>query len=185
MIQDEIRSRDADDQKFAMRPDTIMWQGDRIFIVDAKFYTGDNLPSSSSISKQIVYGQFVEQKLCNENLRDGATYQDCASIGNKIFNVFLLPYCYESCETSRYESHEPEILNQIPFNPYKMQFLGTASSDWMDNSKPYHKIACICLDMKSVMRSYHRNEIAQFRLAEVVKSRVESILEYATKEINA
>ncbi|PWJ58581.1 LlaJI restriction endonuclease [Fibrobacter sp. UWR4] len=118
MIQDEIRSRDADDQKFAMRPDTIMWQGDNIFIVDAKFYTGDNLPSSSSISKQIVYGQFVEQKLCNENLRGGATYQDCASIGNKIFNVFLLPYRYEcnegnlneNCEANRNESREPEIL---------------------------------------------------------------------------
>lgn len=153
-----------------MRPDTIMWQGDRIFIVDAKFYTGGNLPSSSSISKQIVYGQFVEQKLCNENLRDGATYQDCASIGNKIFNVFLLPYCYESCETSRYESREPEILNQIYFDPYKMQFLGIATGDWMDNSKPYHKIVGIQLDVKSVMRNYRRNGIAQFKLAEVVRS---------------
>ena len=166
------KEQNADDQKFAMRPDTIMWQGDRIFIVDAKFYTGDNLPSSSSISKQIVYGQFVEQKLCNENLRGGATYQDCASIGNKIFNVFLLPYCYENCEANRCESREPEILNQIPFDPYKMQFLGTASSDWMDNSKPYHKIVGIQLDVKSVMRNYRRNEIAQFKLAEVVKEKL-------------
>lgn len=187
------KEQNADDQKFAMRPDTIMWQGDNVFIVDAKFYTGYNLPTSSSISKQIVYGQFVEQKLCNENLRDGATYQDCASIGNGIFNVFLLPYRYEcneenlneNCEANRCERNEPEILNQIPFDPYKMQFLGTASSDWMDNSKPYHKIVGVQLDVKSVMRNYRRNEIAQFRLAEVVKSRVESTLEYATNEINA
>lgn len=58
-------------------------------------------------------------------------------------------------------------------------------NDWMDNSKPYHKIVGIQLDVKSVMRNYRRNEIAQFRLAEVVRSGAESILEYATKEINA
>ncbi len=171
------KERNADDQKFAMRPDTIMWQGDNIFIVDAKFYTGNSLPSSSSISKQMVYAQFVEQKFRDEISQDGVTYQDCASIGNKIFNVFLLPYRYECnegslneiCETKRCERNEPEILNQIPFDPYKMHFLGTASCDWMDNSKPYHKIVGIQLDVKSVMRNYRRNEIAQFRLAEVVK----------------
>ncbi|MCQ2273082.1 MAG: hypothetical protein MJZ72_09920 [Bacteroidales bacterium] len=53
-----------------------------------------------------------------------------------------------------------------------MHFLGTASSDWMDNSKPYHKIVGIQLDVKSVMRNYRRNEIAQFKLAEVVKELV-------------
>lgn len=73
----------------------------------------------------------------------------------------------------------------LSFDPYKMQILGTASSDWMDNSKPYHKIVGIQLDVKSVMWSYRRNEIAQFKLAEVVKSGAESALEYATNEINA
>ncbi len=73
----------------------------------------------------------------------------------------------------------------LSFDPYKMQILGTASSDWMDNSKPYHKIVGIQLDVKSVMRNYRRNEIAQFKLAEVVRSGAESTLEYATNEINA
>ncbi|MCQ2121586.1 MAG: hypothetical protein MJY78_07155 [Fibrobacter sp.] len=50
-----------------------------------------------------------------------------------------------------------------------MRFLGTASGDWLDGSKPYHKIFGIQLDMKSVMRNYRWNEIAQFKLAEVVK----------------
>ena len=67
------------------------------------------------------------------------------------------------------------------FDPYKMQFLGTASSDWMDNSKPYHKIVGIQLNIKSVMRNYRRNEIAQFRLAENVK---EELLKIAKSSVS-
>ncbi|OWV14787.1 hypothetical protein B7992_07580 [Fibrobacter sp. UWH1] len=46
---------------------------------------------------------------------------------------------------------------------------------YFDNSKPYHKIVGIQLDVKSVMRNYRRNEIAQFRLAEVVKEELSKI----------
>jgi len=129
------------DQKFAMRPDTIMRRGDEIYIVDAKFYTRSNLPTSSSISKQIVYAEFVEQK--------------GFAAGDKIFNVFLLPYCHTTI-------HSETV-------PYEMNILGTALADWVDNSKPYHKIIGIQLDVKSVMSNYRRNDIAQYKLAEFVK----------------
>lgn len=69
----------------------------------------------------------------------------------------------------------------LSFNLYKMQILGTASSDWMDNSKPYHKIVGIQLDVKFVMRNYRRNEIAQFKLAEVVK---EELLKIAKSSVS-
>ena len=67
----------------------------------------------------------------------------------------------------------------LSFDPYKMQFLGIATGDWMDNSKPYHKIVGIQLDVKSVMRNYRRNEIAQFRLAEVVKDELSKIAKFS------
>ncbi|MCQ2062450.1 MAG: hypothetical protein MJY99_03830 [Fibrobacter sp.] len=57
-----------------------------------------------------------------------------------------------------------------------METRGFIYGDWKnvdgaqaDGNRPYHKIACICLDMKSVMRNYHRNENAQYALAETVK----------------
>lgn len=137
-------TRNADDQKFAMRPDTIMRRGDELFIVDAKFYTRNNLPTSSSISKQIVYAQFVEQK----GLADG----------DKTYNVFLLPYCCEHL-------HGETV-------PYEMKVMGTAHADWVDGLKPYHKIIGIQLDVKSVMRNYRRNDIAQYNLEKIVKREV-------------
>lgn len=133
--------RDADDKKFAMRPDTILRYGEELLVIDAKFYTNNNLPTSSSIGKQIVYAEFAEKKGLAE--------------GDKIFNVFLLP---GRCGTS------PE--NAIP---YGMTYLGTAVADWTDGSKPYHQIIGIQLDVKSVMRNYRRNETAQTKLAEIVK----------------
>lgn len=136
--------KNADDQKFAMRPDTIMRCGDEIFVIDAKFYTKNCLPSSSSISKQIVYAEFVEQKKF--------------TAGNKIFNVFLLPYDYKKIDANA--------------TPYQMNFLGTAVADWTDGSRSYHQIVGIQLDVKSVMCDYRRNESAQFKLAEIVKAAI-------------
>lgn len=133
--------KNADDQKFAMRPDTIMRRGNELFVIDAKFYTKNRLPTSSSIGKQIVYAEFVEQK----------EFAD----GDKIFNVFLLPCCRET------------ILGDAV--PYGMNFLGTAVADWTDGSRPYHQIVGIQLDVKSVMRDCRRNEAAQCTLAEIVK----------------
>lgn len=166
------REKSADDKKFAMRPDTIMWQGENIFIIDAKFYTNGNLPSSSSISKQMVYAEFVERK-------------GFAS-GDAIYNVFLLPYCHDADDDHAILRFvEPATKAQT--GPYMMRFLGTASGDWLDSSKPYHKIVGVQLDVKSVMRNYRRNEIAQYALAEKVKENCwtqSSLVQSVQKRIN-
>ncbi|PBC74952.1 LlaJI family restriction endonuclease [Fibrobacter intestinalis] len=133
-------TKNADDKKFAMRPDTIMRRGEELFIVDAKFYTRNNLPSSSSISKQIVYAEYAEKKKLAE--------------GEQIFNVFLLPFCSEGEGSA----------------PYEMNYLGTAVADWVDGTKPYHQIVGIRLDVKSVLKNCRRDEIAQYKLAELVKN---------------
>jgi hypothetical protein len=67
-----------------LKPDTIMKEGDDTFILDAKFYrfgvSGDfrDVPEAESITKQMAYAEFVENKL-------GVN-------GNNIYNAFILPY---------------------------------------------------------------------------------------------
>lgn len=65
-----------------LRPDTIMCYDGNFFVLDAKYYRyGDSndpshLPSSSSINKQITYGEYVKLK---EN-------------DKTVYNAFLMPY---------------------------------------------------------------------------------------------
>ncbi|MCL4101648.1 LlaJI family restriction endonuclease [Fibrobacter sp. HC4] len=163
----------GDGRRSTLRPDTIMKLGDSVFILDSKYYKFGvknetrYLPGAESVCKQMAYAEYVENHMGIK--------------ADKNFNAFIIPYYAKS--------------NVLPFG---MENKGFIYGEWKVISKkddtekqnicekrPYHYIACVCLDMKSVMRNYRRNEIAQFRLAEVVRSGAESILEYATKEINA
>lgn len=68
----------------SLEPDTIMISDDKIYILDAKYYkyglTGrcNDLPGSSSINKQITYGEFAAQL---------GQFKD-----NNIYNAFLMPF---------------------------------------------------------------------------------------------
>lgn len=68
----------------ALEPDTIMIYSDKVYILDAKYYKYGvtrnplHLPGSSSIEKQIVYGEFIEtHKKIN---------------GKNIYNAFIMPF---------------------------------------------------------------------------------------------
>lgn len=67
-----------------LTPDTIMKTEDGLFILDAKYYkygiTGKtaDLPATSSITKQIIYGEYAESQ--NSEMK------------GKIYNAFLIPY---------------------------------------------------------------------------------------------
>ena len=68
----------------ALEPDTIMLYKDKVYILDAKYYKYGvtqnplHLPGSSSIEKQIVYGEYVE------------TFKNISK--GKIYNAFVMPY---------------------------------------------------------------------------------------------
>ena len=68
----------------ALEPDTIMLYDDCVYILDAKYYKYGithnpmHLPASSSIEKQIVYGEYVETNL-------GIPRE-------KIYNAFVMPF---------------------------------------------------------------------------------------------
>ena len=68
----------------ALEPDTIMLHEDKVYILDAKYYKYGitrnpmHLPASSSIEKQIVYGEYVEANLGISR--------------DKIYNAFVMPF---------------------------------------------------------------------------------------------
>lgn len=157
--------KDADKySQSTMRPDTIMRQTNfdgtgEIFVLDAKFYSygiaNGTLPSSESISKQIAYAEYIET-----NKDTGKKF---GVDGLHIYNAFLLPYCAKSDPNSR---------------PYRMKFFGKAHGEWKDAEqssrfyRPYHQIAGIFLDIKSVMQNYNFSKKAQSELAGLIRHKI-------------
>ena len=67
----------------SLEPDTIMLKGKDIYVLDAKYYkygaTGSlrDLPKSTSINKQITYGEYIANNI-----------SDCG----EVYNAFLMPF---------------------------------------------------------------------------------------------
>ena len=118
----------------ALEPDTIMKVGDRIFILDAKYYKygiipyPGFLPPTSSIHKQITYGDYVfTNRFADEN---------------KIYNAFILPF----------ESHDEDVL----------KFVSVGTGDWIHYDKEtsnYKYVLAILLDTKYIMDTYSKHNM--------------------------
>ena len=148
---------------YAMRPDTIMALSSGIFVIDAKYYKFGltrnpmDLPSSGSICKQIAYAEYVEQFMQEKEIPAFA-----GMTSGDIYNAFIMPFCADD-EVDSIASLQSDNLS------YKMQFIGHCSGNWKDpDARPYHKIAGILLDMKSVIRNYANNPTAQSELAGLI-----------------
>ena len=115
----------------ALMPDTIMLYNDRVYILDAKYYKyGDthkpgDLPDSSSINKQITYGEYI-------NINKGINE-------NSIFNAFLMPY---DKETEKFAKHD------------KFSNVAEATGKWRANNKYYERIQGILVDVRYIMQNY-------------------------------
>ncbi|SHL08254.1 LlaJI family restriction endonuclease [Fibrobacter sp. UWH4] len=164
-----------DPKRSTLRPDTIMVVGEGVYILDSKYYkyglTGFNshLPGAESVCKQMAYAEYVEthwKEILEEN-GDPSTSLHSAqddSSPKPIYNAFIMPYCADAGKWD-----EIAAVAELPRNDvYAMKRVGYIYGDWKDRSKPYHKIACILLDMKSVMRNYANNPSAQSELAELI-----------------
>lgn len=137
----------------SLEPDTIMLYGNNVYILDAKYYkygvTGKawDLPESTSINKQITYGEYVanEQKFKNIHGND-----------MKVFNAFLMPFDRVSGE------HTGNL---------EMVKIGEAVSNWKDNSKEYEKIQGILIDVKTLMSINVRQEMKEIeKLAQLIEN---------------
>lgn len=134
-----------------LRPDTIMIQDEKCFVIDAKYYSfaalanqnSENaddentdkehmgsIPRSDSIQKQITYAEFIDSSI--DNNKDSESSQKFRFEPQNIYNIFILP-----------ESNTEELFS------YK----GYATSDWKDNSKNYHKIHAITMDAKFLLEN--------------------------------
>lgn len=145
---------DVDYKKSALRPDTIMLLDDgeekEVFVLDSKYYkyglrrTSYSLPGTDSIVKQIAYGKYVENNKDHPELRVD---------GNNIYNAFVLPHNSEG----------------------KMEeIFGYATTTYEEDSKPYHKIYGVLLDIKDLMYNHVRHDNKKIvKLANTIKEYIE------------
>ncbi len=130
-----LRNNYQETKSSDLRPDTIIVKEDgNVFILDAKFYrfgyTGNekDLPETTSIQKQITYGDFIKRNVTNIDIK-------------AIYNAFLLPY---DKERELFHSNE------------HIQYIGFAKSTWKDNKIGYEIIHTFLIDLKHVVKAWSR-----------------------------
>ena len=158
-----------DPKRSTLRPDTIMVCGEGTFVLDSKYYKygltrfNSHLPGAESVCKQMAYAEYVEKMLGDPSTSLHFAQDDTLSI----YNAFIMPYCADAGKWD-----EIAAVAALPRNDiYAMKRVGYIYGDWKnvkDENRPYHKIHCILLDMKSVMRNYANNPTAQSELAGVI-----------------
>ncbi len=118
----------------ALMPDTIMLYNGKVYILDAKFYKygathlASDLPDTSSINKQITYGEYINnvKKIGDESL----------------FNAFIMPY---DAKDNLFETNE-QMVN-----------VSEATGKWRPNMKHYEKIQGIVIDVRTLLLNHAGN----------------------------
>ena len=126
-----------------LRPDTIYKKDDKTYILDAKMYQYgfthniEDLPDTSSMQKQITYGDFIINNV------DPKT---------KVRNAFILPY---DSSLEKFMS-DKNILNV--FNN-DIIYIGEAYVDWRNtfNINDHERIFGFLIDFNYLLRNYKIN----------------------------
>lgn len=143
----------------ALEPDTVMKDDKDIYILDAKYYKYGvtrlpfDLPNSSSINKQISYGEYVtyNEKFAEERKN-----------GMEVYNAFLMPY------DSKYEAYN--LKKQVE-NYYS---IGEAISEWKDGKENYQRVQGILVDTKWLIKNSIRPSGSEIlKLSEAIKNSIE------------
>ena len=130
-----------------------MKEDNKVFILDAKYYRyGDSkdpteLPRSTSINKQITYGEYVATD---------PKFKDAAGQAPPVFNVFLMPF---NKNGQAFPSKE------------NMLHIGEARGDWKDSGASYERVQGVLLDIKWMMaRTVKHNKKDISQLAQLVEN---------------
>ena len=75
-----------------------------------------------------------------------------------------MAYCADNSKAALTDSEGASISSAN----FGMKCKGYIYGDWKDRSKPYRKIACILLDVKSVMENYSASASAQRELRNII-----------------
>ena len=146
----------------SLEPDTIMLvngEKSKVYVLDAKYYkygwSGNpgHLPESTSINKQITYGEYIAEteKFRNENGK-----------GPAVYNAFLMPF---DSSDNRFGTED------------ELYYAGSAVSDWKttDGTKPYEQVAGILLDIKTIMKNSSHDEDRILRLSRLIEEKIDDI----------
>lgn len=123
----------------ALEPDTVMVCGGKIYVLDAKYYrfgvTGNplHLPESSSINKQITYGEYVATE---------RKFKDMYGEDVPVYNAFIMPFD---------RSHNMFGLDT------QCGRIGEATGDWKLSGKAYERVQGIVADIRYLMWHYTGN----------------------------
>lgn len=137
-----------------LEPDTIMLHRDKVYVLDAKYYkygqTGipAHLPESSSINKQITYGEYIaESKKFSVNGKNP-----------KVYNAFIMPF---NASNNKFNTHD------------SVKVIGIAKSSWKHGMKEYENIVGILVDVKYLMKNDRRLDMSEIeRLAQMIEKSV-------------
>lgn len=130
-------------QSSKLYPDTVFETDNKIYIFDAKMYqygfTKDlsDLPSTSSMQKQITYGDYISSRV---------------SESKKIRNAFVLPFDSKSILCA--EDNNIHRCNE------NISYIGYAYVNWREDGtvKEYDHIYTFMLDFNYLLRNYQKDE---------------------------
>lgn len=147
----------SDYNNAALEPDTIMISNNNIYILDAKYYKfgvtaiPKHLPESTSINKQITYGEYIYED--NEK-----KFRRWHGEKMKVYNAFIMPF---DSQDIKYEKAD------------KIYYIGEAVSNWKDGCKEYERIQGILIDTKFLMKNNIRqNESDIIQLSNIINNAV-------------
>ena len=135
--------------KSALEPDTIMRLGKKIFILDAKYYRygvskdPSELPHSTSINKQITYGEYVATS---------QKFKDSNGKSPLVYNAFLMPFNRDG----EYFRTDKNMLH-----------IGEARGDWKKTNALYERVQGVLLDVKWLMSKtvkHNQNDISELAI---------------------
>lgn len=115
-----------------LEPDSIMLYGGKVFVLDAKYYkygwsrAASHLPESTSINKQITYGEYIAES--PKFLKDDEH--------PTVYNAFLMPY---DSKGEKFPIEKP------------IHYIGNATSDWKTGTQRYENVLGILMDVKYLM----------------------------------
>lgn len=129
-----------------LRPDTIYKRGGKTFIIDSKMYqfgvTGefDDLPKTSSMQKQITYGDYVMNTI---------------EKGCDVRNAFILPY---DKSLSRFRKLTIPCIEKVKGSD--VVYIGFATVDWRDGEKPsdHDRIYTFMIDFNFLLNNYKEDD---------------------------
>lgn len=129
-----VKNGYAESDSTDLRPDTILINGEDVYVLDSKFYrygfTGNelDLPETTSIQKQITYGDFIKRNVTKIPI-------------HRVFNAFVLPY-----------DKKKEIFK----SKENLQYVGFAKSTWKNNTENHDIVHTFLIDLKHVVKSWNR-----------------------------